>query len=91
MTNSVARQLRITDVEVLVTNPMQVALGNYVLVKLTTNDPNIYGWGDATCSGSELGIAKFLEEHLTPALIGRDPMQTEKASLSEREVSSGVW
>src|SRR5262249_21414511 len=42
-----------------------------------TNQPGLYGWGDATCSGSELGVAKFLEEHLAPALLGADPLRTE--------------
>src|SRR5512133_1310761 len=57
------RSIRITDVQVTVTNPGKAALGNYVLVKIVTNQPGLWGWGDATCSGSELGVAKFLEEH----------------------------
>ncbi len=70
-------EIQITDVDVIVTNPMQVPLGNFVLVKVSTCDPKIWGWGDATCSGSELGVARYLEEHVRPALIGRDPMQIE--------------
>ena len=72
---STPRDLRIDAVEVVVTNPDQRPLGNYVLVKVTTNQPGLHGWGDATCSGSELAVAKMLEEHLAPALIGRDPMR----------------
>src|SRR5262249_6956983 len=71
------RNLKITDLQVVVTNPGQSALGNYVLVKVVTNQPGLYGWGDATCSGSELGVAKFLEEHMRPGLLGRDPMRIE--------------
>ena len=71
------RNLKITDLQILTTNPEQTALGNYVLVKVLTNQDGLYGWGDATCSGSELGVAKFLEEHMKPALVGRNPMRLE--------------
>ena len=73
----VPRNLKITGVKVVVTNPVRGAMGNYVLVKIETNQAGLHGWGDATCTGSELGVAKFLEEHLTPALMGRDPMRVE--------------
>ena len=71
------RNLKITAVKVVVTNPARVALGNYVLVKIETNQAGLWGWGDCTCSGSELGVAKFLEEHMAPGLVGRNPMQIE--------------
>jgi mannonate dehydratase len=71
------RNLKITDVQVLVTNPAKSALGNYVVVKIATNQDGLWGWGDATCSGSELGVAKFLEEHMKPGLLGRNPMRLE--------------
>jgi mannonate dehydratase len=71
------RGLRITGVKVVVTNPPQSANENFVLVKIETSEPALYGWGDGTCTGSEQAVAKMLEEHLAPALIGRDPMQTE--------------
>jgi mannonate dehydratase len=71
------RNLKITAVKVIVTNPARAALANYVLVKIETNQPGLWGWGDCTCTGSELGVAKFLEEHMMPGLIGRNPMQLE--------------
>ncbi len=74
--NRAPRNLRIESVDVLVTNPDERPLGNYVLVKITTSEPGLFGWGDATCSGSEMAVAKMLEEHMAPALIGRDPMRT---------------
>jgi len=74
---SVPRNLKIAAVKMVVTNPGRAALGNYVLVKIETNQSGLWGWGDCTCSGSELGVAKFLEEHMTPGLIGRNPMQLE--------------
>ena len=61
----------------IVTNPEQAPMGNYVLVKIATNQAGLVGWGDATCTGSELAVAKMLEEHLAPGLIGQNPMQSE--------------
>lgn len=74
---AVPHNLKITAVKVIVTNPGRGALGNFVIVKLETNQPGLWGWGDCTCSGSELGVAKLLEEHLAPGLLGRNPMQLE--------------
>src|SRR5207253_3479998 len=71
------RGLKITSVKVLLTNPPQSRNENFVLVKIETSESGLYGWGDATCTGSELAVAKMVEEHLAPAMIGRDPMQTE--------------
>jgi len=70
-------KIRITDVQVVVTNPGKGAGGNFVLVKIMTDQPGLYGWGDCTCTGSELGVAKFLEEHMRPGLLGRNPMQLQ--------------
>jgi mannonate dehydratase len=71
------RNLKISAVKVIVTNPARAPLANYVLIKIETNQPGLWGWGDCTCTGSELGVAKFLEEHMAPALLGRNPMQLE--------------
>ncbi len=71
------RNLRITDVQVVVTNPDRGAMSNFVLVKIVTSEAGLYGWGDATCTGSEQAIARFLEEHIKPVLVGRNPMRTE--------------
>ncbi len=64
--------MRITNVKVVVTCPGR----NYVLVKVET-DEGIYGVGDATLNGRELAVAKALEEHIVPLLIGKDPDQIE--------------
>jgi hypothetical protein len=65
--------LKITDVHVIVTCPGR----NYVLVKILTNEPGLYGVGDATLNGRELAVATTLEKHLAPLLIGRDPEAIE--------------
>src|ERR1700740_2260290 len=49
---------------------------NFVTLKVYT-DQGIYGLGDATLNGRELAVASYLQDHLIPCLIGRDPFQTE--------------
>ena len=66
-------KLKITDVRVIVTCPGR----NYVLVKILTSEPGLYGVGDATLNGRELAVATALEKHIAPLLIGRDPEQIE--------------
>lgn len=49
---------------------------NFVTLKIET-DEGIYGLGDATLNGRELAVASYLEEHVIPCLIGRDPFAIE--------------
>ena len=42
-----------------------------------TDDPGLYGVGDATLNGRELAVAEALREHIAPLLIGRDPDRIE--------------
>lgn len=65
--------LKITDVRVVVTCPGR----NYVLVKILTSEPGLYGVGDATLNGRELAVATTLEKHIAPLLIGRNPDEVE--------------
>lgn len=65
--------MKITNVKVIVTCPGR----NYVLVKIETDEPGLYGVGDATLNGRELAVATALGEHLAPILIGRDPDRIE--------------
>ena len=65
--------MRITEVRVIVTCPTR----NYVVVKILTDEPGLYGVGDATLNGRELAVAAALTEHIAPLLIGRDPDRIE--------------
>lgn len=65
--------MKITNVRVIVTCPGR----NYVLLKIETDEPGLYGVGDATLNGRELAVASALEEHIAPLLIGRDPDRVE--------------
>ncbi len=64
--------MKINNVEVIVCAPGR----NFVTVKIETDD-GIYGLGDATLNGRELAVASYLEDHLIPCLLGRDPFNTE--------------
>lgn len=65
--------MKITDVRVIVTCPTR----NYVFVKIVTDEPGLYGVGDATLNGRELAVATALEQHIAPLLLGRDPDRVE--------------
>lgn len=64
--------MKIEDAKIFVCNPDR----NFVTLKVYT-DEGIYGLGDATLNGRELPVASYLEDHIIPCLIGRDPFQIE--------------
>lgn len=64
--------MQIADIQVILTCPGR----NFVTVKITTDD-GLSGVGDATLNGRELAVAAYLQEHVTAALIGRDPLRSE--------------
>ena len=64
--------MKIHDIEVIVTCPGR----NFVTVKIVT-DEGLTGIGDATLNGRELAVVAYLEEHVIPCLVGRDPMRIE--------------
>jgi len=64
--------MKIRSAKVIVCSPDR----NFVTLKIVT-DEGIYGVGDATLNGRELAVAAYLEEHVVPCLIGRDPAQIE--------------
>ena len=64
--------MRITNARVIVTCPGR----NFVTLKIET-DQGVHGIGDATINGREQAAVAYLEQHVIPALIGRDPRQIE--------------
>ena len=64
--------LTIKEIRVIVCCPGR----NFVTLKIITNE-GVYGLGDATLNGRELAVASYLEDHVIPCLIGRDPHQIE--------------
>jgi len=64
--------MKITDAKVIVCSPGR----NFTTLKIIT-DEGIYGLGDATLNGREKAVATYLEEYCIPALLGKDPRNTE--------------
>src|SRR5450759_573624 len=64
--------MKISDATVFVCSPGR----NFVTLKNYT-DQGVYGLGDATLNGRELAVVSYLQDHVIPCLIGRDPFQTE--------------
>ena len=64
--------MKITSAKVIVTCPGR----NFVTLKIHT-DQGVYGIGDATLNGRELSVVSYLEDHVIPCLIGKDPRRIE--------------
>lgn len=64
--------MKITQARVIVCCPGR----NFVTLKIET-DAGLHGVGDATLNGRELAVASYLQDHVLPCLIGRDPQQIE--------------
>jgi mannonate dehydratase len=64
--------VKITAARVIVCCPGR----NFVTLKIET-DEGLTGVGDATLNGRELAAASYLQDHVLPCLIGRDPQQIE--------------
>ena len=64
--------MRIVDAKVIVTCPGR----NFVTLKIVT-DQGVHGIGDATLNGREQAVVAYLNEHVIPVLIGRDPRKIE--------------
>ena len=64
--------MKIVNAEVIVCCPGR----NFVTLKITT-DEGVTGLGDATLNGRELAVVSYLENHVCPLLIGRDPQKIE--------------
>jgi len=64
--------MKITDAKVIVCSPGR----NFVTLKIYT-DQGVYGLGDATLNGMEKTVVTYLEDYCIPALIGKDPGNTE--------------
>jgi len=64
--------MKIERAYTIVTSPGR----NFVTLKIVT-DQGVYGIGDATLNGREMAVVAYLEEHVIPMLIGRDPHRIE--------------
>lgn len=67
--------MKITSVTTRVVN---ADMRNWVFVKVETDDPDLFGWGEATLEWKTRSVVGAVED-LTPLLINRDPRDIERA------------
>jgi galactonate dehydratase len=65
--------MKITGIKTLVVN---ARMRNWVLIKVETNQPGLYGWGEATLEWKTKGVVGSVED-LSVLLIGQNPLRTE--------------
>ena len=65
--------MKITDVKTLVVN---AEMRNWVFVKLETDSPGLYGWGEGTMEWKTRAVVGCIED-FKPMLLGRDPTRIE--------------
>lgn len=65
--------MKITKVKTLVVN---ARMRNWVLVKVETDSPGLYGWGEATLEWKTKGVVGAIED-LSVLIIGQDPRRVE--------------
>jgi mannonate dehydratase len=65
---------RIRDVRVILTAPEGIRL---VVVKIETDEPELYGLGCATFTQRPLVVATAIEQYLKPQIVGRSPHDIE--------------
>ena len=68
-------RIRITGITTLVVN---AEMRNWVLVKVTTDQDGLHGWGEASLNWKTRAVTGAVED-LAPLLIGRDPRDVQQA------------
>jgi mannonate dehydratase len=64
--------MKITAARVNVTSP-----GRNFVTLIVETDEGVRGLGDGTLNGRELAVVSYLNDHVIPCLIGRNPFDTE--------------
>jgi hypothetical protein len=78
--------VRVTAVRTFLTGPQGCP---YVVTRVETNQPGLYGLGDASDPQRPLATLAVLDEYLGPLLVGRDPADIE--DLHRLLLNSGYW
>jgi galactonate dehydratase len=65
--------VKITNIKTLVVN---ARMRNWVLVKVETDQPGLYGWGEATLEWQTKSVVGGVED-LSVLLMGQDPLRVE--------------
>lgn len=72
--------MKITAVSARVVN---AEMRNWVFVKVETDHPGLYGWGEATLEWKTRAVVGAIED-LAPLALGRDPRDIEQVTRSMR-------
>ncbi len=67
--------MKITSITTRIVN---AEMRNWVFVKVETDDPGLFGWGEATLEWKTRSVVGAIED-LSPLLLGRDPRDIEQA------------
>lgn len=78
--------LKITDVQAILTAPAGIRL---VVVKVSTNQPGLYGLGCATFTQRPRTVATAVNQYLKPFLHGKDPLKIE--DIWQSSFVSSYW
>ncbi|MBY0373272.1 MAG: D-galactonate dehydratase, partial [Bryobacteraceae bacterium] len=65
--------MKITAIKTMV---VHARMRNWVLVKVETSVPGLYGWGEATLEWKTKGVVGAVED-LAPLILGQDPRRIE--------------
>src|SRR5438094_8736473 len=61
--------MKITDIRTLIVNAQ---MRNWILVKVETDQPGLYGWGEGTLEWKTRAVVGCVED-FKPMLVGRNP------------------
>jgi mannonate dehydratase len=78
--------LKITDVKTILTAPADIRL---VIVKVETNEPELYGVGCATFTQRARAVETAVNHFLKPFLVGKDPLQID--DIWQSSFVSSYW
>jgi galactonate dehydratase len=67
--------MKITSISTRIVNAQ---MRNWVFVRVETDQPGLYGWGEGTLEWKTRAVTGAIED-LTPLLVGRDPRDIEQA------------
>jgi mannonate dehydratase len=79
-------QLKITDVRAILTAPANIRL---VVVKVSTNEPGLFGLGCATFTQRARAVETAVNQYLKPFLIGKNPLEIE--DIWQSSFVSSYW
>lgn len=77
--------MKITAVRTLVVN---AEMRNWIFVRIETDQPGLYGWGEATLEWKTRAVVGAIED-LEPLVLGRDPRDIGR--LVTRLTKHGFW